>query len=208
MRLSLIGPGDIKYHFQELLKIPKKKFKSELEKIAQALVDSGVEIELLPDKGISFEIAKIYKQKGGKKVIAAIPQSDKTFGIKHLEQFINSEIIDEKVNTGDWYKHDLIKGLLGNAVLYLGNSPGTNGELNYAVYLYKILTGRKEGVEIAGKFIHSEIRAGKDYTIFVYSPFLKSGKLSEELENYIRKFNISLVYINNPNQLRDKLRSF
>ena len=151
---------------------------------------------------------KIYKQKGGKKVIAAIPQSDKTFGIKHLEQFINSEIIDEKVNTGDWYKHDLIKGLLGNAVLYLGNSPGTNGELNYAVYLYKILTGRKEGVEIAGKFIHSEIRAGKDYTIFVYSPFLKSGKLSEELENYIRKFNISLVYINNPNQLRDKLRSF
>lgn len=208
MRLSLIGPGDIEYHFQKLLKIPKQKFQSELEKIAQALVDSGVELEILPDKGISFRLAELYKQKGGIRVIAAIPKSDKTFGVKHLEPFTNSEIIDETIDTENWYKHDLIKGLLGNAVLYLGSSPGTNGELNYAIYLYKILTGRKEGVEVAGKFIHPEVRAGNNYTIFVYSPFLKSGKLNEETEAYIKKFNIKLIYANNSKQLKTELEKF
>ncbi len=207
MRLSLIGPGDIEYHYQKLLKISKKKFESELKKIAQALADSGVELEILPDKGVSFRIAELYKQKGGKKVIAAFPKSDKTFGIKHLELFINSEIIDETIDTENWYKHDLIKALLGNAVLYLGSSPGTNGELNYAIYLYKILTGRKEGVEVAGKFVHPEIRAGKDYTIFVYSPFLASEKLDRETESYIKKFNINLVYVKNPKQLEKELKN-
>jgi len=208
MRLSLIGPGDIEYHFQELLKIPKAKFQSKLEQIAQALVDSGTELEILPDRGISFQIAELYKQKGGKKVVGAIPKSDKTFGIKHLEPYMNSKIIDETIDTENWYKHDLIKGLLGNAVLYLGSSPGTNGELNYAIYLYKLLTGRKEGVEIAEKYIHPEIKAGKNYTIFVYQPFLKTNKLSEETEAYIKKFNINLVYIKSPEQLKKELEKF
>ncbi len=208
MRLSLIGPGDTEYHFQELLKIPKAKFQSELEKIAQALADSEVELEILPDEGISFQIAKLYKQRGGKKVIATLPKSDRTFGVKHLEPYANSEIIGEIIDTENWYKHDLIKGLLGNAVLYLGSSPGTNGELNYAIYLYKILTGRKEGVEVAGKFIHPEIRADSNYTIFVYSPFLKTGKLNEETEAYIKKFSINLVYIKSPEQLERELKKF
>ena len=65
MRLALIGPGDIELHYQKLLKIPKAKFNSEVEKIAQSIVNSGLEIECLPDRGISFQIAKLYKQKGG-----------------------------------------------------------------------------------------------------------------------------------------------
>ncbi len=210
MRISLIGPGDIEFHYQELLKISKSKLDSELEKIAKALVDSNVEIELLPDRGVSIEIAKLYKKLGGKKVIGAVPKSDKTFGISHLEPYINEKVngkplFDEIIDTDNWFKHDLIKGLLGNSVLYLGSSPGTNGELNYAVYLYKLISRFKQGVEVAGKNIHPEIRAGKDFSVFVYSPFLINKKLSQEDEAYMKKFNVNLVYIKNPEDLAKKL---
>jgi len=212
MRLSLIGPGDIQFHFQKILEISEEKFKKEIEKIAEALAESGAEIVVLPDRGISFQIAKLYKLKGGKKVIWAIPKDDKTFGTKHLESYIQEKVngkmvCDEIINTGDWYKHDLIKGLLGNAILYLGSSPGTNGELNYAVYLYKLISGYKEEVEIAGRKIHPEIKADKNFKIFVYSPFLISGKLSSEDERYIKEFGINLVYVKNAEELKRELKN-
>lgn len=211
MRISLIGPGDIEFHYHKLLSISKTKFESELEKIAQALADSNCEIELLPDKGISFEIAKLYKKNKGKMIIGAVPKSDNTFGIKHLEPYINETIngkllFDEIIDTENWFKHDLIKGLLGNAVLYLGASPGTNGELNYAIYLYKLLNGRKQGISVAGKYVHPGIRAGDNFSVFVYSPFLKKKKLSEEDEAYMKKFGINLVYVKNSEELKNELR--
>ena len=63
----------------------------------------------------------------------------------------------------------------------------------------------KKGIEIAGKFIHPEIKADSDYTIFVYTPFLKNKKLSPEDEFYLKKYNINLVYIENPQVLKEKL---
>lgn len=213
MRISLIGPGDIDFHYKELLGISDRDLNSELEKIAKALVSSGCEIELLPDKGVCIEIAKLYKNAGGKRVIGTVPLSDKTFRTKHLEQYINAEIqgkrlFDEIIDTGDWFKHDMIKGLMGNAVLYLGASPGTDGERHYAVYLYKLIAGFKKGVEVSSSSLHPQAKAGKDFTIFVYSPFIKSGKLPEEDEEYMKKFRISLVYIKNPEELKENLAKF
>lgn len=213
MIISLIGPGNIELHYQKFLKIPLKKFNSELEKIAQSIVNSKIELECLPDRGISFQIAKLYKQKGGKKVIAVIPKSDKTFGIKHLEPYINEKIddkpiFDQIINSGDWFKHDMTKGLFGHAILCLGSSKGTDLERNGAEYLYKLMSGNKEGVETAGKFIHPEIKAGKNFTIFIYSPFLKNKKLSPEDEFYSKQYNINLVYIKNPKQLKEELIKF
>ena len=213
MRISLIGPGDIEFHYQELLGISKEKLQSELEKIADTLVNSGVELEFLPDRGISFELAKLYKKKGGKKVIGAVPQDDKKFGIKHLQEYIDAKInnkplFDLIINSGDWFQHDMIKGLLGHAVLYLGSSPGTDLERHSAVYLYKLMQRFKKEVEISGTAIHPEIKATNNYTIFVYKPFLKNKKLPSEDEAYMKKFNINLVYINNPSQLKQELKKF
>lgn len=213
MILTLIGPGDLEFHYNKLLNIQKENFQKQIENIAKILAESEVEIELLPDKGISFEIAKLYKKYNGKKITAALPKSDKTFGIKHLEPYLNEKInhkplFDNIIDSENWYKHDLIKGLFGNAVLYLGSSPGTDLELNGAVYIYKLLTGRKEGVEVAGKYVHPEVCAGNNFTIFVYSPFLTNKKLSKEQESYIKKFNINLVYIKNPEQLKQELKKF
>ena len=213
MRLSLIGPGDIEFHYSTLLGISKEKFDTETEKIAKILVESGIEIEILPDKGISFEIAKLYKKHGGKMVIASIPKSDKTFGIKHLEPYINEKInnkpiFDEIIDSENWFKHDITKALFGNAVLLLGKSPGTELERNGAEYLLHIMKGLKENINVSLCKIHPELKADEKYTIFVYSPFILGGKLSYEDELYIKEYGINLIYIKNPKELKQELEKF
>lgn len=133
LRVCLIGAGDIQYHYNELLKIPSDKFNKHLTKIAKVLAKNS-EIVLLPDRGISFEIAKRYKELGGQKVIGTVPVSDNTFGIKHLEPFITAtvegtKIFDETIDTNNWYKQDLTHCLFGDVILMLGNTLGSLGEL-------------------------------------------------------------------------------
>lgn len=205
MKISLIGPGDLEFHYQNLLNINNEKLQKHINKIAKALAKSDNEIIILPDKGISLEIAKKYKEMNGKKVIAAIPKSDNTFGIKHIEQYIDNNIFNEIIDTENWFKHDLIKGLLGNAILYLGSSPGTDGELNYALYLYKIITRQKENLQKLKQEIHPNIEADENLKIFVYSPFLIKKRLKTETEEYIKKLGIKLIYIKNSAQLKKEL---
>lgn len=213
MRLSLIGPGKIELHYQKFLNISKEKFDREIKEIAKALAESEVEIEFLPDKGISLEIAKLYKQNKGKKVTAVLPKSDKSFGIKHIEPYLNEKInnkplFDEVIDSENWFKHDLTKALFGNSVLFLGKSPGTELERNGAEYLLYLMKGMKENIQVSLKKLNPEIRADEDYTIFVYSPFILGGKLSKEDELYLKEYGIKLIYIKNPEELKRELEKF
>ena len=97
LRISLIGPGDIDFHYYQILKINPKRFQSELKKISKVLAESNTEIELTPDKGIALEIAKEYKKQNGKNAIASIPKDDKTYGIKHLEPYLKIEIKNKNI---------------------------------------------------------------------------------------------------------------
>jgi len=207
-----MGPGDIEFHYYKMLGISKEEFEKQVEEIARALAESGVEIELLPDRGICFEIAKKYKEADRKRVIATFPKNDKIFGIKHLQQYLEIQVngkplFDKIIDSKNWFKHDLIKGLFGDALLYLGSSPGTDGELNYATYLFKLIKRNKPGIETKIDKIHPELRAGKNcqFTYLIYTPFIKASKLSDEEEAYIKKFGINLVYVSNPNELKSKL---
>lgn len=213
-RICLIGAGDIKYHYFELLKIPEEKFNKQLQEIAKVLAECNTELVLLPDKGICIELAKLYKHNNGKKVYGTIPASDKDFGIKHLEPYINAEIdgkkvIDEKIDTQTWYKQDLTLCTFGDAILMLGNSLGALGELVYGYYLYKLFIGAKKEVEVMKKKIHPEIRAGEKipFTVMVYKPFIKD-KLNYEIEAYIKKIGGSIYYLNNPEELKKVLTQF
>ena len=139
LRISLIGAGNIQYHYFGLLKIKEEELNKELESISEVLANSGYEIVLLPDRGICFELAKRYQAKGGKKVIGTVPLSDKDFGIKHLQPYMEAtingkKVFDEFIDTNNWYKQDLIHCILGDAILMLGNSLGSLGELVYGYY--------------------------------------------------------------------------
>jgi len=208
LRISLIGPGDIDFHYSEILKIPSNKLKSEIKEIAKVLAESKVEIEITPDKGIALEIAKEYKKQNGKKVIASVPKNDKAYGIKHLEPYLktkisNNKLFDKEINTGDWRQQNRLKALLGNIVLILGISSGANIEIDYGIYLYRLISKMKKGIKNA-KYLHKEIRAGKNipYTFLIYTPFLKNKKLSPETEAYIKKYGIKLIYIKSPKELK------
>jgi len=133
------------------------------------------------------------------------------YGIKHLEPYLKTKVngkklINEKINTGDWKQQNRLKALLGDVVLYLGTSIMANAETNYGIYLFKLMNKFKKGIDNA-KYLHPEVRAGKNipYTHFVYSPFLKNKKIPSEIEAYMKKYGIKLVYISSPNQLKEKL---
>lgn len=210
LRVTLIGPGDIEFHYYNLLGISQEKFYSELKKIAKSLAQSNVELELLPDRGVCLELARKFKEHGGARVIGSAPISDQRYGISHLkpqmEEMINGKkLFEEFIDTQDWRDQYRLKGLMGDLILYLGISPGAETELNYAVYLFKLMKGFKENVELKG--VHSDMRAGKNipYTILIYSPFIKNRRFSAETEMYMKKFGISYYYIKNPRQLKQRL---
>ncbi|MCK4730156.1 MAG: hypothetical protein KAT28_02450 [Candidatus Aenigmarchaeota archaeon] len=211
LKISLIGAGDIKFHYFELLQIPEEKFNKQVTEIAKVLADSEVELVLLPDRGICFEVAKKYKEYFGKKVYGTVPYSDRDFGIKHLQQFIDAKvngakIIDETIDTQNWYKQDLTHCLFGDIVLMLGNSLGSLGELVYGYYLHKLFIGNKSEVNIAKQKIHPEIKAGEKipFSVIVYKPFVKE-KLNFEIEAYIKKLSGEIHYVNDSQELKSVL---
>jgi hypothetical protein len=80
-----------------------------------------------------------------------------------------------------------------------GRGGTTVGELSYGFYLYKLLG--KNTIKL-----NSEIKAGQSipFIVLVYKPFVKE-KLSFELEEYIKKAQGQIFYIENANELKTKL---
>jgi hypothetical protein len=203
LRISLIGPGDINYHFGELFKMPQEEINKNIFEISEALAQNKVDIVIVPDKGICFEIAKKYREFGGKKVIGSVPVSDTDFGIKHLAPYIETKIegkrlIDEIIDAKTWYQQDATHCLYGDCVLLLGKSLGSIGELSLGFYISKIIA-KKENLS-------KNIRAGKviPFTVIIYNPFVKSP-LSFEMEAYIKKAGGRYIYINNASELKELL---
>jgi len=204
LRVSLIGPGDIKFYYFNLLKLPKAKFYKQIEEIAKVLKESEIELVLLPDKGVSFEVAKKYKELGGaQRVYATMPLSDTDFIISHLFKYLNAKvsgkkIFDEIIDTQNWYKQDLTHCTYGDFTLMLGNSLGSLGEFAYGFYLYKIFKNSARR-----KKVHPEIRAGEKipFSAIVYKPFIKE-KLNYEIEAYIKKVGAEIYYAKSPIELK------
>jgi len=201
LRVSLTGPGNIDHHFSKLLNIPTNKFEKHVNEIAKVLADSGNEIIFLLDRGVAFEIAKKYKEFNGRKVFGAVPKQDKDFGIKHLQPYIT--IVDEIIDTDNWYKQDMINAILGDVVLMLGNSLGSLREITAGFYLYKLFQGEKPKVDVTNKRIHKDAVAGDNipFTLLIYKPFFKK-KLNYEIEVYIKKSKGQIFYIKNARHLK------
>jgi len=211
-RISLIGAGDIRFHYFEMLGMMEYNFHRHVEGIAKALQESGSEIVLLPDRGVSLEVAIKYREFRGKKVYGTVPISDKDFGIGHLKQYIDTEVLgnrlfDEIIDTGSWYRQDLTHCIYGDVVLMLGNSLGSLGELAYGYYLYKLFSGGKPELKVDIGSISENARAGKfvPFSTIIYGPFMK-GKLNYETEKYIEKLNGNIIYANSAEDLKQALK--
>ncbi|MCX6774081.1 MAG: hypothetical protein NTY68_03755 [Candidatus Micrarchaeota archaeon] len=211
-RISLIGAGDIRFHYLDMLGMMEYSFYRHVNGIAKALQESGSEIVLLPDRGVSLEVAMKYKEFGGKKAYGTVPTSDSDFGIKHLKQYMEMEVLgnrlfDEIIDTETWYKQDLTHCIYGDAVLMLGNSLGSLGELAYGYYIYKLFSGRKPELKVDMEKISEHARAGKfiPFSTIVYEPFMKQ-KLNFEIEKYIEKLNGKVYYVSSSEELGQVLK--
>ncbi len=202
MRICLLGPGNIEYHYFRLLKIGKKRFKEEIDRIASILSRKKVELVLLPAKGLPYEIAKKCKELNKESIIyGLVPFNDKVFGIKHLKDYMDKKVMYKFFNTGDWYKQHMTIALFGDVVLLLGLSLGSLSELLDGLYIYKILAGKKPYVGVKREKIHKEVRAGSKMPLFIlaYRPFIKKG-LGYEIESYIKKSDAKLIYVDSSDQ--------
>ncbi|MCK5624449.1 hypothetical protein KAI04_01250 [Candidatus Pacearchaeota archaeon] len=205
LRISIIGPGNIKYHYQDLLRIKEKTLKKHINNLGKVIAESNNSIAIVPDKGICLEIAKSYKKQGGKQVLAIVPKDDKKYGTKHLKQYIfEKNLFDKTINSKTWQEQLFNLCLYGDVCLYLGSSIGSNAELLASVYRYNKLNKFKKNK----KKFDKEIKAGSEIhlTFIIYTPFLKSKRLPTETEAYFKKFKIKLEYVKSPKQLKEKLQ--
>jgi hypothetical protein len=212
LRVSIIGPGNVKYHYQDMLKLPKGKFSKELKDIAKALVKANSEIVVLPDDGAPFELACLYKKFGGQKAFASIPKDDKDLGIEHLKPYAEYKIngkrlFDEVINTKDWYGETFYLAMLGDVVLMLGFSLGSMGELSLSYYMHKVFIGDKVMKGVKDKRVPPQIRGGKSvpFSVIIYKPFIKH-RLNKEMELYIRRHKGRIYYAENGNDIFNVLK--
>ena len=112
-------------------------------------------------------------------------------------------IVDEIIDTDNWYKQDMINAILGDVVLMLGNSLGSLREITAGFYLYKLFQGEKPKVDVTNKRIHKDAVAGDNipFTLLIYKPFFKK-KLNYEIEVYIKKSKGQIFYIKNARHLK------
>jgi len=63
MRISIIGVGDVEYHFQRLLGMSKEEFMRHIDGIGEVLAQSGIDIVITPDMGSPSKLQRSSGQK-------------------------------------------------------------------------------------------------------------------------------------------------
>ena len=212
MRISIIGVGDVEYHFQRLLGMSKEEFTRHIDGIGEVLAQSGIDIVITPDMGSPLEVAKVFRSKKPRgRVYGLVPKSDLDFGMEHILRYMDAEVdgervFDDFIDAGNWYKLDVSKAATGDDVLLLGKSLGSVGEFALGFYIYKLLAKKKPLVKVERDDIGTHIRAGKiiPFTAIIYLPFVKE-RLDYEIEAYIKKVGGKIIYVRDPDELRKAL---
>jgi|GEM_PF-6653507 len=84
MRLVVIGPGNPQLYLTKIRKDWHGDYHTDIHNLAQVLVQEGIELALLPDRGMYLDLAIEYKRLGGKYVVGLVPMGDKIWGYRAL----------------------------------------------------------------------------------------------------------------------------
>ena len=163
MKISIFGSGDI----NKIIKYSEtneEELKKLLEDLGKFLVKKNVEIVIVPSRGISYDIAKIYKDNGGKKVIGLIPKEDKQYGLNHIKEYM--DIIDEEINIGNWYDLNGKIAAYGDLAICIGLSGGSICNIAMLKYHHKYLKNKTK--------------------LIIFKNTISNKKLPKELEEEIK----------------------
>lgn len=134
MKISLLGAGDIT-KISRHTDTSEQDLKKLIENLGKILAEKRHEIVIIPNKGIPLEISKIYKSRGGKKVIGVVPTQDKDYSLSHIQKFL--PLIDEKLEVDSWYDADGKIAAFGDICISIGMSPGVMRALTALKFHYK-----------------------------------------------------------------------
>ena len=163
MKVSILGAGDIsKIHRHS--GTSENKLKKLIEDLGKFLAEKNVEVVIVPARGIPYEVAKIYKENKGKKVIGLVPKEDKRYGIMHIKDYLH--IMDEEVNIGNWYDLNGEVAGYGDVAICVGMSGGAMCDVCMLKYHHKYL--------------------GSKTKLIVFKNTISDKKLPKEIEEDIK----------------------
>jgi len=139
MRVVVLGTGDLT-KIPRHTKLKENELKKLVEDVATLIAIKGHELVIVPDRGIPTEVARIYKEKGGKKVYGLVPVKDAKFGDKHIQPYLH--LLDEKIEFDHWYDVDGEIAAAGDVCIIFGISPGIMREFCILKYHYRYLKSK------------------------------------------------------------------
>ena len=139
LRVAILGPGEISLisKYTDLSKEDVEKFIHEFGKF---LAQECFEIVIAVDRGLPYEIAKIYKKYEGKKVYGVNPQSHEKYQ-KGKEEAIKPymEVVDEEIKVPSWYHLNGEIASFSDVAVVFGLSCGTMADIVFLYFHYKYL---------------------------------------------------------------------
>lgn len=139
MKVVILGTGDLT-KIPRFTNISEEELKQLIVALGKLIAKKGHEIVIIPDRGIPVEIAKVYKENGGKKVYGIVPTKDKKYGTRHIQPYIH--LIDEKIKVDSWYDADGEIAASGDVAIVVGMSPGIMREITVLKYHYRYLKSK------------------------------------------------------------------
>ncbi len=136
MKISILGTGDLT-KIPRFTKFSKEKLKKLINNLGKLLAEKSHEIVVIPDRGVPTEVAKVYRENGGKKVYGVVPVKDKKYGTRHIQPYL--KLIDERIKVDSWYDADGEIASLGKLCIIIGLSPGILREVTVLKYHYRYL---------------------------------------------------------------------
>ncbi len=177
MKISILGAGDIsKIH--RFSKMSEKDIKTLIHDLGKLLAEQKHEIIIVPARGIPYEVAKIYKEYNGPKVIGAIPKDDKEYGTMHIKEYLH--ISDEEFNIGNWYDLNGKIAAQGDIAICLGLSGGAICDVAMLKYHYKYLKNKTKLI-IFKNTLSSKLHPELEEDLKGHLTYIKSIKELTEL---------------------------
>ncbi|MEK6820322.1 MAG: hypothetical protein AABX71_01300 [Nanoarchaeota archaeon] len=182
MKLAILGPGNYSL-ISKHTKLSEKDVKEFIEKFGKYLAEKGFEIIIAVDRGIPYEVAKVYKKHNGKKVYGVNPQShekyDKQEAIKPY-----MEVVDEEIKVASWYHLNGEIASFSDVAVVFGLSCGTMADIVFLYFHYKYL--------------------GSETKLIMYLPSM-SGKLHPEVEESLSVKGKKFSYASSFDELKEEL---
>jgi len=182
MKIAILGPGEYSL-ISKHTKLSESNVKEFIENFGKFLAENDFEIVIAVDRGIPYEVAKVYKKYNGKKVYGVNPESHEKYDKKEaIKPYM--EVVDEEIKVSSWYHLNGEIASFSDIAVSFGLSCGTMADIVFLYFHYK--------------YLKSETK------LIMYLPAM-SSKLHPEIEECLNVKGKKFEYVNSFEELKERL---